>query len=52
MACVKLFAKVLKANHMASKVPNNLNTVAMPNDFDTVAKSPGYSAGIKLGYCS
>ena len=29
--------------HMASKVPNDLGTVA---------KAPGYSVGIKLGYCS
>ena len=40
MAGVLIFAK---ANHMASKVPN---------DLDTVAKPPGCSVGTKLGYCS
>ena len=42
MPGVILFARVSNANHMASEVPNGL---------DTVAKSPGYSVGIKLGNC-
>ena len=40
---VLLFARVSQANHMASKVPNGL---------DTVTKTPGHSVGIKLGNCS
>ena len=43
MAGVLLFATVSNANHMASKVPNGL---------DTVVKAPGYNVGIKLRYVS
>ena len=43
MAGVLLFARVSKASHMASKVPNGI---------DTVAKPPGYNVGIKPGYYS
>ena len=43
IAGVLLFAKALKANHVASKVPKSLGSVAI---------TPGYNVGIKLGYCS
>ena len=43
VAGILSFARVSNANHMAFKVSSGL---------DTVAKTPRYSVGIKLGYCS
>ena len=43
MAGVVLLARAWKANHMASKVPKGLGSVAI---------SAGYNIGIKRGYCS
>ena len=43
MADVLLLVRAWKANHIASKVPKGLGSVAI---------TPGYNVGIKLGYCS